>query len=182
MRSPRPRLRWLRRMCLLLAGAAGLAGAAALDEEQRREVLAAHNRWRAGVGVPPLVWSQALAQSADRWAAQLDQGGKCELSHSDAPGLGENLYWASPVRWSTGLVTLQALRPAFVVDAWGGESADYQPESGACRAGRACGHYTQVVWRDTREVGCARQVCGGVEQVWVCQYLPAGNVLGQRPF
>ena len=179
---PRLRLRWWCWMGLLPAAAAGLAGAAVLDAEHRGEVLAAHNRWRAGVGVPPLVWSDALAQSADRWAVQLDQGGACRLEHSDAPGLGENLYWASPVRWSTGLLTLQQVRPAFVVDAWGGESADYQTVSGACRAGRACGHYTQIVWRDTREVGCAWRVCGGVEQVGVCHYRQAGNVLGQRPY
>jgi pathogenesis-related protein 1 len=172
-------LRWA---ALWLAGWTGLAGAAALDAVQGREVLAAHNRWRTRVGVPPLVWSEALAQSSARWAAQLDQGGQCRMEHSDAPDLGENLYWASPIRWSTGLTTQQEIRPSFVVDVWGRESADFQVEVNTCNPGRACGHYTQIVWRSTREVGCALRVCGAKDQVWVCQYQPAGNHFGQRPY
>lgn len=153
-----------------------------LSASQRQGMLQAHNRWRAQVGVPPLVWSDALAQSSARWAAQLDQGGQCGMEHSDTPDLGENLYWASPVRWSNGLRTLQELAPAFVVDVWGRESADFQVDANSCRPGKTCGHYTQIVWRATREVGCAMRVCGAKDQVWVCQYLPAGNYIGQRPY
>ena len=41
-------------------------------------------------------------------------------------------------------------------------------------------HYTQVVWRNTTEVGggLAR---GGSNNILVCQYNPAGNVIGQPP-
>jgi pathogenesis-related protein 1 len=181
--GPRP---WHRVVAACLAAGIGLAVATAaaveLDAAQRNEALAAHNRWRAQVGVEPLVWSSALAQSAMRWAAQLDQGGQCRMEHSDTPGLGENLYWASPLRWSTGLTTVQEIRSAFVVDVWGRESADFQVEASTCRPGRNCGHYTQIVWKDTREVGCALQVCGAKDQVWVCQYRPAGNQFGMRPY
>jgi pathogenesis-related protein 1 len=174
-----PRLRWT---ALLLAGWVGLAGAVALDAAQVSEALTAHNRWRARVSVPPLAWSEALAQSSARWAAQLDQDGQCRMEHSDAPDLGENLYWASPIRWSTGLTTAQDVRPAFVVDVWGRELTDYLAESNTCRPGKTCGHYTQIVWKETREVGCALRVCGVKDQVWVCQYRPAGNYIGQRPY
>lgn len=172
-----------------LAAGVGLAvlprlamAATELDASQRSETLAAHNRWRALVRVPPLVWSNTLALSAARWAAQLDQGGQCRMEHSDTPDLGENLYWASPLRWSNGLTSVQDIRPAFVVDAWGRESADFHVNSSTCRPGRTCGHYTQIVWKDTREVGCALQVCGAKDQVWVCQYRPAGNQFGMRPY
>jgi pathogenesis-related protein 1 len=77
---------------------------------------------------------------------------------------------------------VQEVRPSFVVDVWGRESADFQIEANACLPGRACGHYTQIVWRTTREVGCALRVCSAKDQVWVCQYQPAGNYLGQRPY
>jgi pathogenesis-related protein 1 len=189
-RLPLPRcltgwlLRWMV-TAVCLAGWAGLAPAAELDAAQRREALAAHNRWRARVGVSPLVWSEALAQSAARWAVQLDPGvpgGVCRMEHSDTPDFGENLYWASAVQWSNGQRTTQEVLPAFVVDVWGNESADYRADSGFCRPGRTCGHYTQIVWKDTREVGCALRVCGAKDQVWVCQYRPAGNYIGQRPY
>jgi hypothetical protein len=35
----------------------------------------------------------------------------------------------------------------------GSEAADYDYKTNRCRAG--CGHYTQVIWRDTKELGCA---------------------------
>jgi pathogenesis-related protein 1 len=44
-----------------------------------------------------------------------------------------------------------------------------------------CGHYTQIVWRNTKAVGCA--VGGkGAREVWVCDYDPPGNYVGQRPY
>lgn len=176
---------------LLLGLAAGAPHAAGtgdhdpvtgLNAIQRQEALGAHNRWRARVGVPALAWSADLARSAVAWAAQLGQGGACRMQHSEDDAVGENLYWASAVQWSDGRRTMQDVQPAFVVDVWGRESADLDARSGRCRPGRVCGHYTQLVWRDTREVGCAMRVCESLEQVWVCQYRPAGNVAGQRPY
>ena len=38
------------------------------------------------------------------------------------------------------------------------------------------GHFTQVVWKGTTEVGC------GVANGWVCcRYYPPGNYMGQFP-
>jgi hypothetical protein len=45
-----------------------------------------------------------------------------------------------------------------------------------------CGHYTQVVWRDTMQVGCGVANCttgGTTRSYWVCNYDPPGNYLGQ---
>ncbi len=39
------------------------------------------------------------------------------------------------------------------------------------------GHFTQVVWRGTAEVGCGTMTCGGMD-VWVCNYDPPGNMEG----
>ena len=39
------------------------------------------------------------------------------------------------------------------------------------------GHYTQIVWRTTREVGCAKAE-GRQFDFLVCRYYPAGNVIG----
>ena len=43
------------------------------------------------------------------------------------------------------------------------------------------GHYTQVVWKNSKEVGCAMAVCSDKSQVWVCNYSPPGNISGQKP-
>ncbi|MDO9190699.1 MAG: CAP domain-containing protein [Sulfurimicrobium sp.] len=45
-----------------------------------------------------------------------------------------------------------------------------------------CGHYTQLVWKKTTAVGCGMAVCGSRDQIWVCQYSPAGNWAGQKPY
>lgn len=133
-------------------------------------MVAAHNRARRSVGVPDLGWSDPLARTAQAWAERL-RGMRCDMRHSMASGLGENLAWASGTR----------LRPEDVVALWVREARAYNPATGGCAAGEMCGHYTQVVWRGTRLVGCGMARCGESE-VWVCNYAPAGNVVGQRPY
>lgn len=176
---------WLMAICTRTATALdpdSVEQTTGLAATQRVAMLQAHNRWRAQVGVPPLAWSDALAQSAAQWAAQLGQGRQCQMAHSETPDVGENLYWASPVRWSNGQTGVQNIDGALVVDAWGVEVADFQPDSNTCRPGTRCRHYTQIVWRATQEVGCAVRVCAAKDQVWVCQYRPAGNYIGVRPY
>jgi pathogenesis-related protein 1 len=69
-----------------------------------------------------------------------------------------------------------------VVDAWAAEARNYSPRSNRCQPGRSCGHYTQIVWRATQEIGCGVAVCADLGQIWVCDYRPAGNVAGRRPY
>ena len=54
--------------------------------------------------------------------------------------------------------------------------------SNECSGGE-CRGYTQLVWSDTTEVGCGSAICQDSKaQVWVCQYLPQGNIIGTRPY
>lgn len=172
-------------LCCVVTASTGALADRQLDDPRRRELIDAHNRWRSAVGVGPLRWADDLATGARQWADRLARERNCRMQHSPAElrqQTGENLFWASPRRWSDGRVELQPLSGAQVVDSWGQERDDYQPARNTCRAGRVCGHYTQVVWRDTREVGCAMQQCDDRSQVWVCRYRPAGNWVGQRPY
>ncbi len=157
--------------------------AQALDFETR-EMLVAHNRWRAKVGVPPLAYSNELAASAQKWANNLKQNNQCRMKHSDPKNLyGENLYWASALEWSDGKREVQKVSPAKVVDDWANERADYNYKNNSCTQGKMCGHYTQAVWRTTTTVGCAVAVCADtLEQIWVCQYQPPGNWVGEKPY
>ena len=147
-------------------------------------IVTAHNKWRAEVGVKEkLSYSPELAASSQVWANKLQQSNDCKMKHSAANGYGENLFWASAMNWSDGRKELQKVSPKHVVDSWGSEKADYNYAKNSCTAGKMCGHYTQVVWRGTQKVGCAMAVCeDSQQQVWVCQYQPAGNWVGKKPY
>ncbi|XOF33010.1 MAG: CAP domain-containing protein [Candidatus Electrothrix sp. YB6] len=141
---------------------------------------AAHNTWRSQIGVPALRWSDSLARSSQQWADHL-AGNNCRMQHSTHGGdYGENLYWVGPITSSDGNAAVQAFTAQKVVDSWGSENKYYDYEDNSCHS--VCGHYTQVVWKSTTEVGCAVAVCGNKGQIWVCQYTPSGNMAGQRPY
>ena len=157
---------------------------AVAGEIDRAAIVATHNKWRAKVGMGKLAYSQELEASAQSWADHLQKTNQCRMQHSKPDGqYGENLYWASAIEWSDGRRELQHVPPEKVVESWGKEKADYNYKNNSCKTGKVCGHYTQVVWKSTKQVGCAYAVCAdSKEQVWVCQYQPAGNVIGQKPY
>jgi pathogenesis-related protein 1 len=145
------------------------ASAFAADETPlARDFLAAHNAERAKVGTPALRWSEKLAASAQDWANHLAASGVFE--HRRKSKFGENLYELRGAK-ST---------PAKVVERWSSEAPNFDEKANKCRGG-PCGHYTQVVWRGTREVGCGVGR-SGAREVWVCEYDPPGNYVGQRPY
>lgn len=166
-------------ICMMLAAAYANAG-----EVDRDAIVSAHNKWRAQVGVGELSYSMELEASAQAWANNLKQSNHCQMRHSKPDGrYGENLYWASAVVWSDGRRELQKVTPEIPVDSWGSEKTDYSYSSNSCMPGKMCGHYTQMVWKTSTKVGCAYAVCeDSDEQVWVCQYEPAGNWVGRKPY
>jgi uncharacterized protein YkwD len=123
----------------------------------------AHNRVRAKHCAGPLSWSPALARSAQKWATTLRDRG-CALGHSGGPH-GENL--------AAG--TEGTLDAGSVVGMWYDEVKNYSFRRGGFSM--KTGHFTQVVWRGTKELGCGRSHCGGID-IWICQYDPPGNVEG----
>lgn len=141
------------------------------------EIVAAHNVWRAEVGVPPITYSAEVAASAQAWADYLKNSNNCHLMHSSTPN-GENIFGASA--WSDG--PAQDIHSSDPVNAWAEEKRDYDYAKNECVNGKVCGHYTQVVWKNSTTVGCAMAMCPNNNQVWVCQYAPAGNYIGQKPY
>ena len=141
-------------------------------------MVAAHNQWRSKTGVPALKWSNDLTASAQQWADQLARSG-CRVKHSTGAD-GENIYWAGAAQRSDGTSSMQEITEQNVVDAWGNEVKDYDYASNSCHG--VCGHYTQVVWKNTTEVGCGMAACNDKAQIWVCQYTPRGNMVGQKPY
>jgi pathogenesis-related protein 1 len=143
------------------------ASAFAQSQSVSNEVLQAHNSIRRSLGVPLLTWSDALAARAQEWAESLLA--KNQFRHQPKSPSGENLFEVTGAHAS----------PAQVVGEWALESRNYDYRSNHCNG--TCGHYTQIVWRDTKVVGCG-MARNGKREVWVCEYDPPGNRSGQRPF
>ncbi len=124
----------------------------------------AHNGYRAQHCAAPLTWSPALARVAQQWANSLrDQG--CKFGHSNGK-YGENL-----AAGTSGTLDANA-----VVAMWYDEIKHYDFSRGGFSM--QTGHFTQVVWKGTTQVGCGRSQCNGMD-IWVCEYDPPGNWEGQ---
>jgi pathogenesis-related protein 1 len=154
----------------------------ALDNSEQSQMLAVHNQYRAQVGVAALSWSASLAHTAQEYANKLKASQGCAPSHSQATGLGENIFWASARVYSDGKTEPQPITQAQVAHAWGSEQAHYSYAVNTCARGQICGHYTQMVWQTTTAIGCGHAVCADDSQVWVCNYTPQGNYVGERPY
>jgi uncharacterized protein YkwD len=140
-----------------------------------KTILDRHNFYRAQVGVPNLQWSDKLASNAQGWANQLASMGGRTLQHSQGSGEGENLWMGT-----SGYFSHQKM-----VDGWGEEKQYYKagtfPDVSTTGNWADVGHYTQIVWRNTTEVGCAIGTAGG-NDILVCRYSKPGNYMGQKAF
>ena len=142
----------------------------------------AHNQIRDMVDtadpLPFLTWSNALAATAAAWAAQcIDTDQPIGLiDHNPGRSSGHPYYVGENIFGSGGGATGPE-----AVQLWAAEGANYNYATGACNG--ICGHYTQVVWRTTLEVGCAIHDCPGLQfgNSIVCDYGPGGNS-GGKPY
>jgi hypothetical protein len=137
------------------------------------EFLFHQNLVRAAKWELPLMWDSELEKYAKWWAGQRQAG--CELMHSFPDGdfkLGENIYWGSGSTWT----------PTDAVKAWADEEKYYNYQANSCALGQQCGHYTQIVWKTTKRVGCARVICDSGDVFMTCNYYPPGNYIGERPY
>ncbi|CAN7090138.1 unnamed protein product [Brassica rapa subsp. narinosa] len=133
----------------------------------------AHNKARAMVGVPPLVWSQTLEAAANRLARYQRNQKQCEFASLNPGKYGANQLWAK------GL----AVTPTLAVETWVKEKPFYDYKSDKCAPNHTCGVYKQVVWRDSKELGCAQAMCTKESTVLtICFYNPPGNIIGQKPY
>ncbi|HUP91766.1 MAG TPA: CAP domain-containing protein [Solimonas sp.] len=143
----------------------------------------AHNSLRGRVGVPGLAWSNPLAAQAQGWANQLAAEGCRALRYDPDPvrrdTVGQNIMNS----WTSKPYAGFRKAPTGIVDRWAEDGRFYDLRSNSCAAppGRQCGQYTQLVWEQTRALGCGRARCDNAE-VWVCNYTPRGNLPGRRPY
>ncbi|XP_048203803.1 peptidase inhibitor 16 [Perognathus longimembris pacificus] len=167
-------LRALPPLLLLLLGAT-----VALRDDEKLAMVELHNLYRAQVAPPAsnmrlMRWDEELAAFAKAYAQ------KCIWGHNKERGRrGENLF----------AITDEGLDVPLAVEEWHQERQHYNLSAAACEPGQVCGHYTQVVWSKTERIGCGSHFCEtlqGVEEtnihLLVCNYVPPGNVKGQRPY
>ncbi|SCV00220.1 LANO_0F05820g1_1 [Lachancea nothofagi CBS 11611] len=125
-------------------------------------ILSAHNTKRAlHKDTSSLTWSDTLASYAQDYADNYDCSGS--LTHSGGP-YGENLACGYSATGS--------------VEAWYDEIKSYDWSNPNYSS--STGHFTQVVWKGTSQVGCGIKQCsGGTGDYVICSYQTAGNFLGE---
>jgi uncharacterized protein YkwD len=130
-----------------------------------KNVLDRHNYYRRMHGVPDVKWSSVIQKYAQEWAEKL--AAEDRMYHRQPNKYGENIYWYSGGD-SDG---------TDAVNAWYSEIKNYNYAMPVFSM--TTGHFTQVVWKGTTEIGCgkARSKSGNIYVV--CNYSPPGNYRGQ---
>ena len=144
------------------SGGSSGGGSLGLTEDPAfaKDILDAHNKYRALHGAGPLSWDAGAYQYAQNNANNYDCSGVLTHTHGQ---YGENLA----AGYSSG---------SSAVKAWYDEGETYN-----YAASNSYDHFTQVVWKSTTKVGCAWKDC--TAQNWghyvICEYDPPGNFVGQ---
>jgi hypothetical protein len=165
----------------IVVAAAGIAAAAVSPTDQTtmvslhntlRQNTAASETQRLGktVTIGDLTWNPDAATVAQAWADHLLATNTFE-HNANRGDFGENIYFES------GSDPATSATRAF--QSWAAEVSDYNYDANSCAA--TCGHYTQIVWAATTSVGCG-MATDGTTTLWVCDYAPPGNFVGQRPY
>ncbi|WP_258319683.1 CAP domain-containing protein [Qipengyuania flava] len=146
------------------------------DRHFASRVLGTHNAERRRLALEPLKWNVHLEREAKEWAQVLSRRGILEhADHDTRNGTGENLWMGTAGHWS-----VDAMVGMFIDEKQHYRHASF-PNISHTGNWADVGHYTQIVWRETKEVGCAVATARG-NDVLVCRYWPAGNVWGQKAY
>lgn len=130
-----------------------------------------------------LVWDAELADVAQAHADQCDFNHDCNSCREvDDFQVGQNLYqrktsWLDPeANWTKAIQSFYdeiSFTPLQVLSHF---------------KGGAYGHFTQLVWADTWKIGCGytayhiKESIFQIEELYVCNYGPSGNLRGQRMY
>nr|P83377.1 RecName: Full=Venom allergen 5; AltName: Full=Antigen 5; Short=Ag5; AltName: Full=Cysteine-rich venom protein; Short=CRVP; AltName: Allergen=Pol g 5 [Polistes gallicus] len=161
-------------------------------EEEKKLIVEEHNRFRQKVaqgletrgnpGPQPaasnmnnLVWNDEQAKIAQVWASQCQILVHDKCRNTEKYQVGQNIAYAGSSNHFPSVTKL--------IQLWENEVKDFNYNTGITNKNFGkVGHYTQMVWGNTKEVGC-----GSLKYVeknmkihyLICNYGPAGNYLGQ---
>ncbi|AWP20181.1 putative cysteine-rich venom protein-like isoform 2 [Scophthalmus maximus] len=151
-----------------LFAALQVPGTVLVSSSDQSEIVNKHNDLRRSVqptasNMLQMSWNREAAANAQRWA------NTCSMNHSpdssrkiSTSGCGENLYMSSyQSSWSDA------------IQSWYDEVKDWRYGMGSVNGG-VVGHYTQLVWYRSNQVGCAMASCpnAAYKYFYVCHYCP----------
>ncbi|KAJ3056751.1 hypothetical protein HK097_004612 [Rhizophlyctis rosea] len=158
------------------------------SSSERAECLEVHNAARRNVNAytkpKALTYSTSLENAACAWAQYLANTNQLAHSGGKVGGYGENLYRvsSSSPRHGAG-ASIGSCKTA--ASSWAAEDKYYWSglKIGEGSGTSKYGHYTQMVWPSTTQVGCCGwQSADRKAETWVCEYSPQGNYRGQAAF
>ena len=137
-------------------------------EKIRDDILENHNYHRKRHQVDILVRNEEIENMAQKYSEYL--ASISNLKHSGNNNYGENLYYC----FSTFGICLTGEK---VSENWYNEIDDYDFNNPGFN--NKVGHFTQLVWKGSKEIGCGA-ACNNKNECFVtCNYYPPGNYLGQ---
>ncbi len=148
-----------------------------IKRTEAQDALDFHNKSRNDVGASALVWSADLAGYAQEWADYLAANNNCKMAHRKSLGketrsAGENIFWGSVSKFT----------PYDASESWYSEITEYKYTTVTAQNYYKTGHYTQMVWKKTKEVGIGVAICKDGAIIIVANYFPPGNYLGEKPY
>jgi pathogenesis-related protein 1 len=149
-----------------------------IKTKDAQEILDHHNKIRKDLGVEALSWSPKLSAYAQAWAEHLSKSNNCEIEHRTQCGengktYGENIFWGSSAEY---------YKPIQASLSWFSEVKYYSYRKLNENNWHKAGHYTQMIWKDTKEMGVGVAICSNGSLIVVANYYPAGNYIGQYPY
>jgi len=145
-----------------------------------KETKGVNGRQPKAANMRQMVWNDELAEVAQRWVDQCTNGHDKNRRTGDFTYVGQN--WAWTMSWKQEDQTEVAKK---MVQMWYDEVKDIaeasRAKSGSPGSTGVVGHYTQVVWAESSEVGCGWMTSvknKNFENVLVCNYGPGGNMRG----
>jgi len=157
---------------------------ATFSQKDKDGIVALHNNLRKSAIPKPktqmqsLTWHEGLAEAAqNQMVRQIDANGQERCGHSNRRpftevkglgvrfGLNRCFGWTGLYGWEKGMTN------------WAKTKEEYRYCESECTDENSnCGWYTQMVWAETKYIGCAELVCTE-DHLIACFYWPAGNVM-----
>jgi pathogenesis-related protein 1 len=174
-------LRIIMTICLIIISAGFSINTSAqstgsrLTQEEARILVNLHNVARSEVGVGEIIWANELAAYAQEWIDHLART-DCQLKHRPRSGSWKQKYGENGFAGSAGYYGV-----ADAAKSWKGEKKYYGHQVLNSSNWSSSGHYTQMVWRKSTQIGCGKIECGG-QIIIICNYNPPGNIMGEKPY